>query len=311
MPGDHIELVFERRDVVASLPTKVRSRHLRPEIDLTAGGAVIGGDLLQVAASSPALHGAIDLIVADPPWSGRDFFYDERWERDPNELGSGTESAATGQEADWLRWLLPRLHVLRDLLAPTGVFVTTCDHRGLFLLGQLVDEVFGVDNRISVIGWEKAYSYGERVGATWDYLVVVARSLPHWRARSGGDHVWDPPQWWPASGGDSSLDEAPLEPSKGYTTHGTVELDRVLGRGHGSRAAKPSSLYRRLIEQWSAPEALVLDPFAGSGACGQAASETGRRFVLVDRPDVVTVLTLRRLEATGVPATHVELGDYR
>lgn len=42
---------------------------------------------------------------------------------------------------------------------------------------------------------------------------------------------------------------------------------------------KPVPLLARAIETFSEPGALVLDPFMGSGSCGEACAETGRRFL--------------------------------
>jgi site-specific DNA-methyltransferase (adenine-specific) len=46
---------------------------------------------------------------------------------------------------------------------------------------------------------------------------------------------------------------------------------------------KPVIAIAPLIEAFSQPGDLVLDPFCGSGTTGVAAKMLGRRFVLVDR----------------------------
>ena len=48
---------------------------------------------------------------------------------------------------------------------------------------------------------------------------------------------------------------------------------------YGHITAKPVDLLRHLIRIFSAPEALVLDPFAGSGSTGVAALLEGREFL--------------------------------
>lgn len=45
---------------------------------------------------------------------------------------------------------------------------------------------------------------------------------------------------------------------------------------------KPVALFRWLIERYTKPGDLVFDPYMGSGACGIAAMQTGRRFVGVE-----------------------------
>ncbi len=48
---------------------------------------------------------------------------------------------------------------------------------------------------------------------------------------------------------------------------------------YGHMTAKPVDLLRHLIRIFCAPEALVLDPFAGSGSTGVAAQQEGREFL--------------------------------
>lgn len=54
------------------------------------------------------------------------------------------------------------------------------------------------------------------------------------------------------------------------------------GNGHHTNE-KPVVAIRPLIEAYSAPGDLVLDPFAGSGTTGVAAKACGRRFLLIEK----------------------------
>jgi site-specific DNA-methyltransferase (adenine-specific) len=45
---------------------------------------------------------------------------------------------------------------------------------------------------------------------------------------------------------------------------------------------KPVGLMRWIVEQWTEPGDLVLDPYMGSGPVAQACAETGRRYVGVE-----------------------------
>lgn len=53
-------------------------------------------------------------------------------------------------------------------------------------------------------------------------------------------------------------------------------------RPRGYPTEKPVPLLKHVIEQASEPGELVLDPFCGSGSCGQAARELRRRALLCD-----------------------------
>ncbi len=45
---------------------------------------------------------------------------------------------------------------------------------------------------------------------------------------------------------------------------------------------KPVELFRTLVEAFSRPGDLILDPFAGSGTTAVAARQTGRRFIIIE-----------------------------
>jgi hypothetical protein len=59
---------------------------------------------------------------------------------------------------------------------------------------------------------------------------------------------------------------------------------------------KPLPLMRELVERLTAPGALVLDPFAGSGTTGLACRQTDRRFVGAEINPDYAVVARRRLE---------------
>jgi site-specific DNA-methyltransferase (adenine-specific) len=70
--------------------------------------------------------------------------------------------------------------------------------------------------------------------------------------------------------------------------------EKALG-GHPTQ--KPVSLLRRIVEASSAPDAVVLDPFCGSGTTGVAAVGQGRRFVGIDIDENYLNLSKKRLDA--------------
>lgn len=64
--------------------------------------------------------------------------------------------------------------------------------------------------------------------------------------------------------------------------------------------AKPVAFYRQLIEQSTAEGELILDCFAGSGACGEAARELRRNVVLIDRSRrAIETITNRLINSGG------------
>ena len=60
--------------------------------------------------------------------------------------------------------MLPRLQLMKSMLKPTGVLAICIDHRELFRLGSMLDELFGESNRIAVINWQKSYAPKNNAG---------------------------------------------------------------------------------------------------------------------------------------------------
>lgn len=122
---------------------------------------------LQAMVSLYKYRGQVDLILTDPPYNtGRDFRYNDKWDEDPNDpdLGRLVADEDGSKHSKWLRFMEPRIWMMREMLRPNGVLAICIDHRELFRLGMLLDGIFGEDNRIAVINWQKTYSPKNNVG---------------------------------------------------------------------------------------------------------------------------------------------------
>src|SRR5664280_2707948 len=107
-----------------------------------------------------AAVGQVDLIQTDPPYNtGNDLRYNDRWETDPNDRGLGDFISAddAARHTKWMRFMYPRLQLMKSMLKPGGVLAICIDHRELFHLGQLLDELFREDNRLAIINWQKTW----------------------------------------------------------------------------------------------------------------------------------------------------------
>lgn len=65
---------------------------------------------------------------------------------------------------------------------------------------------------------------------------------------------------------------------------------------------KPVSALSRLVEAFSEPHAIVLDPFAGSGSTCEAAHQVGRRFVGIEIDETYHANAVRRLRGLTLKA---------
>ena len=165
-------------------------------------------------------RGQVDLIITDPPYNtGNDWRYNDKWEDDPNDPGLGEWVSADdgARHTKWMRFMWPRLQMMKSMLKPGGVLAICIDYRELFRLGQMLDELFGQKNRLGVINWQRTYSRtndATHVATTTEYVLVYARDeekattglLP--RVSSEGDESnpdADPEPWTdgPATGSNA------------------------------------------------------------------------------------------------------------
>jgi site-specific DNA-methyltransferase (adenine-specific) len=76
----------------------------------------------------------------------------------------------------------------------------------------------------------------------------------------------------------------------------TMTAPRREEKAHGSHPTqKPVSLLERVIEASTPEDALILDPFNGSGTTGVASLKLGRRYVGIDMDEKYLELSKKRL----------------
>lgn len=156
-----------------------------PEQD-QACNMIVEGENLQAMVSLYKYRGQVDLVLTDPPYNtGEDFRYNDKWDEDPNDpdLGNLVPAEDGSRHSKWLRFMAPRLWMMREMLRPGGVLAICIDHRELFRLGMLLDEMFGEGNRIGIINWQKTYAPKNNVGkkghvsTSTEYVLVYAKNI--------------------------------------------------------------------------------------------------------------------------------------
>ncbi len=183
-----VSLNFYGKRTVQEIDKKVRPRVTRVIKNLCVGepteqakNLLIEGENLQAMVTLYKYRGQVDLIVTDPPYNtGQQFRYNDNWEQDPNDPDLGTLVAFEdgSRHTKWMKAMLPRLHMMKRMLKPNGVMAICIDHNELYHLGMLMDEVFGENNRIAIINWQKTYSPksdSEHVSISTEYVLVYAK----------------------------------------------------------------------------------------------------------------------------------------
>lgn len=139
------------------------------------------GENLSAMVTLYKYRGQVDLILTDPPYNtGEDFRYNDKWDKDPNDpdLGTLVPKDDGSRHSKWLRFMTPRVWMMREMLKPGGVIAICIDHRELFRLGMLMDEIFREENRLAVINWQKTTPKNQstHVSVTTEYVLVYAKS---------------------------------------------------------------------------------------------------------------------------------------
>lgn len=154
----------------------------------------IEGDNLEVLKLlQKSYHGKIKMIYIDPPYNtGGDFVYPddfsdsiENYKRitgQVDETGKrlGTNTEASGRyHTDWLNMLYPRLRLARNLLSNDGVIFISIDDNEVENLKKICGEIFGEDNFIAQIVWEKRYTRSNNAkmfASLTDYILLYRKS---------------------------------------------------------------------------------------------------------------------------------------
>lgn len=123
-----------------------------------------GDNLLALKALIPFYAGRVKCIFIDPPYNTQSAFehYDDKLEH-----------------SQWLSTMYPRLVLLRELLADDGSIWITIDDNEVHYLKVMLDEVFGRNNFLCDITWEKRFSPPpdtKDFGYVHDHLLVYRRN---------------------------------------------------------------------------------------------------------------------------------------
>ena len=155
----------------------------------------IEGDNLEVLKLLQETYlGKVKMIYIDPPYNtGNDFVYEDDFAQSAAEYlaGSGqydeagnrmvTNTESNGRfHTDWLNMIYPRLKLAKDLLSDDGVIFISIDDNEQENLKKCCDEIFGGQNFVAQLIWERAFSPkndARFVSNSHDYVLVFAKDI--------------------------------------------------------------------------------------------------------------------------------------
>ncbi len=154
----------------------------------TTKNLYIEGDNLEVLKLlQNAYFRKVKMIYIDPPYNtGNDFVYEDDF-ADPmakyKEITQQTTKSnpeTMGRfHTNWLNMMYPRLRLASNLLRDDGVIFISIDDNEVTNLRKLCDEVFGEENFLAQIVWQKKYAAtndSKGFSTTHDYVVVYQKS---------------------------------------------------------------------------------------------------------------------------------------
>lgn len=128
-----------------------------------------GDNLLALKALEQNFTGKIKCVAVDPPYN----------------TGNAFEQYDDGIEhSQWLNLMKPRLDILKTLMSEDGSIWICIDDDESHYLKLLCDEVFGRQNFVANVIWEKKYAPSN--DAKWlsdshDHILVYAKNKDKWR----------------------------------------------------------------------------------------------------------------------------------
>ncbi|HAU4290827.1 TPA: site-specific DNA-methyltransferase [Serratia marcescens] len=186
------EIQFKGKEFVFNHHLSVPYRPLVPHKNKSIGAGnindnlVVHGDNLHaLKALMPMYAGKIDCIFIDPPYNTGN----EGWAYNDNVnspmikewLSSNPVNKDDMLKHDkWLAMMYPRLKLLHELLAEHGSFWMTLDDNEVHRARMMLDEIFGENNFLADVSWEKADSPRmdvEFFSSRQDHMLVYAKNL--------------------------------------------------------------------------------------------------------------------------------------
>ncbi|MGD1944324.1 MAG: DNA-methyltransferase [Leptolyngbyaceae cyanobacterium] len=240
-------------------------------------------DCLTAIAQLPS-H-SVDLLMLDPPYNLR-----------KNYNGQTFQSRSPADDQAWSQsWLVP----LKRVLKPTASLYVCADWQSSAVIYPLLTEHFIVRNRIT---WEREKGRGAQTNwknaseDIWfctvsnhytfnvDAVKLKRRVIAPYRDRQG-----NPKDWQDTQRGRFRL----THPSNLWTDISIPFWSMPENTEHPTQ--KPEKLIAKLILASTEPEAVVLDPFLGSGTTSVVAKKLNRHYIGIEVNEDYCCLAEKRL----------------
>lgn len=288
----------------------------------------------------PSMRGKIDLIYIDPPYDSKadyrtkitlpsgdidlkptvleQFAYSDTWKE-------GTIS--------YLRNIYPRLYLMRELLSDKGSIYVHLDWHIGHYVKIIMDEIFGKDNFVNEIIWNKGFRGTESKKIfqhSHDTILMYSKN---------DEYIWNQ-QGQPYKDANMGRYNQIDENGKRYAlikrvrTNGEVYYGKTYPNEDGKKindvishiatmastnsertgydTQKPEALLEILVKTSSNEDSIVADFYAGSGTTGAVAEKLGRKWIMSDLGKPANMIIRKRLiDQEAKPFLYQAVGDYQ
>lgn len=323
--------------------------------------ALLAGD---PESGLPSMRGKIDLIYIDPPYDSKadyrtkiqlpganidsrptvleQFAYADTW----SSIVGGEEVKGT---IAYLRYMYPRLALMRELLSDEGSIYVHIDwHVGAYARA-ILDEIFGKENFINELVWRygkmsnvyrkfpsnhdlilsygknhNSYIFNPQKTADSEYKNRFSRYLDcnkvyYGVVKNSLDKliIGRIKQVRKALGRELIDDDILFDFDKEFKTQDDVFYDISIIKGNSSEkidyaTQKPEKLLERIIKASSNPDSIVADFFGGSGTTAAVAEKLGRKWITSDIGKPATMIMRKRLIDNDANSfLYQSIGDYQ
>ncbi len=183
----------------SSIATLKPARDESVNFDDTENLFIEGDNLEVLKLLQKSYFGKVKMIYIDPPYNtGKEFIYPDKFsetldtyleytgQKDSEGRKFSTNTDAAGRyHSNWLNMMYPRLYLSRNLLSEIGVFVTHIDEHEAIHLQLLLDEIYGSENCIGVIAWDKKNPKGDTTKIAYQHetILVYAKNIEAFREK--------------------------------------------------------------------------------------------------------------------------------
>ncbi|MFR8228324.1 MAG: site-specific DNA-methyltransferase [Anaeromassilibacillus sp.] len=173
----------QRRSTATLRPCVAESVHF----DTTQNLYIEGDNLEVLKLLQKSYFRKVKMIYIDPPYNtGNDFVYEDdfadpmrRYVEVTQQTTKSNPETMGRYHTNWLNMMYPRLRLAANLLRDDGVIFISIDDNEVANLRKLCDEVFGEENFLTQITWEKRFTRSNNArlfASLTDYILVYRKS---------------------------------------------------------------------------------------------------------------------------------------